>query len=562
MSEVFGNTSSLLQIDFDAAIAKLAWSQLQGTWQLPAELARLAISSGARTIGFDIEARHLAMTVSGGRLRHRVLSGFVSVLDLRLDAIDRHCAMVELEELGASVLSAIACSPSVSITLVMGKSDGLKVHRSTDGELQVLNPSDSAIEQEDFELIIDGLSLEANRATKWLRRTSRFASVQITIGGAQVKRGFRRAMAQAKLLVEPVDARPGKPYRPGPPLSCRVAISPGGATPRLWLLQNGVVKTHATVPGYPAFEAAIEMAPVSGKKWHEKRQGRAASVTGAALRERLSPYVEALVDASVRLMIELAATAAGKREASRSRIARLLLEAALKRRRLSEVSGVAMFPLITAEGCRLISIDIVSRLIRVEEGGGCSLEAIPPGRSPREFAFSGQGALALSQGERTLLSELLQVAFSSPPARLRQSVALRFLERIEDRLSSFRWARGNLLADSELAADERAFLACCRALAKEEEVPAIEFRVGNHRPRTTAEGLLQLPRDNRIVRACVRAVARDASWFYPAITALLSGKALPSTETRRRWFTNLETGSVALRREGLAPFSHQEVKEI
>jgi len=546
MSEVFDKTPSLLQIDFDAAIAKLAWSQLQGTWQLPAELARLAISSGARSLSFDIEGRHLAMTVSGGRLRHRVLSGFVSVLDLRLDAVDRHRAMVELEELGASVLSAIACSPSVSITLGIGKSEGLRVHRSPDGELQVLNPSDSAIEQADFELTIDGLSLEADRAVKWLRRTSRFAAVPITVGGAEVRRGFRRAMAEAKLVVEPADARPGKPYRPGPPLTCTVAISPSGATPRLWLLQNGVVKTHATVPGYPAFEAAIEMAPVSDEQWQEKSQGRAASVTGAALRERLNPYVEALVDASVRLMIEAAPTATGKGEASRSRIARLLLEAALKRRRLSEVSGVELFPLMTAGECRLISVDVVNRLIRVKEGGGCSLEAIPPGRSPREFALSGQGALALSQGERTLFSELLQVAFSSPPARLRQSGVLRFMERVEEWCSSFRRVHGSALADSELAAGERAFLACYRDLAKDEEMPAVEFRTGDHRPRSTAEGSLVLPRDNRLVKACVEAVARDASWFYPAITALLCSKALPSKDARRRWFANLEAEKVSL----------------
>ena len=41
---------SLLRIDFAAALAKLAPAQMQGRWQLPAELARLAIAHGARRV--------------------------------------------------------------------------------------------------------------------------------------------------------------------------------------------------------------------------------------------------------------------------------------------------------------------------------------------------------------------------------------------------------------------------------------------------------------------------------------------------------------------------------
>lgn len=533
MNKTADNASSLLQIDYEAAIDKLAWSQLQGSWQLPAEFARLAISSGALSIDFDLETRHLAMTVSGGRLKHRILSGFVSVLDLRLPAVDRHRAMVELEESGASMLSAIACSPLTSITLTTGRSRGLKVQRLTDGELLVVNPTDSAIGQTDFELVVEGLDLEAERAAKWLRRTGRFATVPITIGGSRVRRGFRRALIQEGLIVEPADARPGKPRQPGSPLRCTVAISPRGTSPRLWLLQHGIVATHATVPGYPAFEAAIEMAPVT-----RQQQGSSAGVMGTALREHLSPYVEALVDASVKLMIELANTAACEEEPKRARIARLLLEAVLKRRRLSEVSGVSIFPLIATDERRLISIDRISRLIRVEEGGSCSLEAIPPGRSPKDFALSGRGALAISQGERALLGEFLRVVFCSPPARARQPAVLRFMGYIEDHLPSFQLVSGNPIADSELTANEKAFLACCRSLA--EELPAIEFRAGNSTPKSPAEGLLLLPRENPTVRACVKAVARDPAWLYPAMTALLSGKALPSTDVRRQWFASLE----------------------
>ena len=76
--------SSLLRIDFDAAIDKLAGAQLQGTWQLPAELARLAIASGARSVDFDIEPRHLAMRAPGACWDQRMVADFASILDRRL----------------------------------------------------------------------------------------------------------------------------------------------------------------------------------------------------------------------------------------------------------------------------------------------------------------------------------------------------------------------------------------------------------------------------------------------------------------------------------------------
>ena len=106
------DASSLLRIDFDAAIDKLADAQLQGTWQLPAELARLAIATGARSVDFDVEPRHLAMTAPGACWDQRMIADFASVLDRRIEAADRHRAMVDLEERGAFVLSAIDEPPA------------------------------------------------------------------------------------------------------------------------------------------------------------------------------------------------------------------------------------------------------------------------------------------------------------------------------------------------------------------------------------------------------------------------------------------------------------------
>ncbi len=551
------DASSLLRIDYEAAIDKLAGAQLQGSWQLPAELARLAIASGARSVAFEVEPRHLVMTAPGARWDHRTVAGFASVLDRRLEAADRHRAMVELEEDGAFVLSAIACSPLRSLALTAGGVQGLKLRLSPSGELTVANPIDSDLARPDIQLAVEGLAIDAGRAGRWLRRVGRFSQVPISIDGGRIPGGFHKPLIEKRFEIPPQGSVPGASRLPA-----ALAIAARGAAPHLWLLRHGIIATHATVPGYPAFEAAIEMAALSVPETSPAGDSAAPPVasaisrpapspesaaprmTSSALRERLGSYVEPLVDAAVALTIELGESAGSLPEAARARTARLLLRSALKRRRLSEVSGVRVFPLLGTGGRRrrLVSIDVIGRLVRVEEGGTCALDAIPPGQDPKRYALVGQGALAVSQGERALLGELLSAVFSQPPARARQSPMRRLLALAAERLPELR-ARGTPIADSELSAAERALLS---RLAGETATSAIaasagaEFRTGQGKVRRDGNGKLQLPRDNPTVAACVRAVERDAAWSYPAAVALLAGRELPDPELRRQWYARLD----------------------
>lgn len=527
--------SDLLRIDFDAALDKLAWSQLQGAWQLPAELARLAIGCGATQIELVIEPHRLAMTAPGCRLPQQRIVDFASLLDPRLEAADRHRAMVDLEENDAFVLSAIACSKLRSLRLRIGGEAGLGVELTVSGELSVENPRASARDRQDLDLELDGPAIDVERASTWLRRVGRFARVPITINGAPIERGLSSALVEKRLAIKPASPRSGAP------LAVAMSVSWHGSSPRLWLLRHGIIATHATVPGYPAFEAAIEMSPAQGGPERvDGKVGFASETSGAALRERLAPYIESLVDASVGLILSLARQAPSLPEQARARAGRLLLEVAAKRRRLSEVAGVEIFPLLTPEGRRLVSIDVVGRLVRVEDGGTCALDAIPPGQDPKRFALVGRGALAISQSERALLGDLLSVVFSNPPVRARQPLPRRLSAWVGERLPSLRLTRGVAIPDSGLSADERSFLERLRTAADAATLPAVEFRTGAARIYRTGDGCLVLPRDNAVVRASVRAVARDPSWLYPALTALLDGRQLPGPEARREWFAGLE----------------------
>lgn len=539
------DASSLLRIDFDSGIEKLAGSQLQGSWQLPAELARLAIAAGASSVDFDLEPRHLSIFAPGARLDRRTIADFASLLDRRLEAADRHRAMVDLEERGAFVLSAIASSSLRSMRFTQGGDDGLKLALTAGGELVVhLPPSDAAEAIPDIRFSVEGLAMDASRAAEWLRRAGRFSPVSISIDGAPISHGFRKPLIQKRL-----ELRSKKVLPPSPALPTAVAISRLGSTPRLWLLRHGIIATHATVPGYPAFEAAVEMAaldpsPVGDDEPTESSgDERAGHPTGEALREALGPYLESLIDASVRLMIRLGEHASAHEgdfpEKFRARVARLLLRSALKRRRLSEVSGVRIFPLFDAHGKRMVSIDLVGRLVRVEEGGACTLDAVSPKDDPERYILAGRRVLAISGGERALLGELLSVVFSQPPASARRSVRQWLIAWAARRLPRLR-TLGPPVAESALSPAERGFLSRLTSAAAEGSLAGAEFRAGGGKVQRDGEGRLLLPRDSDIVRACIRATESDPSWLYPAVVALSAGGELPGSEMRRQWFARLE----------------------
>lgn len=528
------SAASLLSIDFEAALDKLAWSQLQGTWQLPAELARLAIASGARSVALEIAPRRLALRARGARLERATVSDFASLLDRGLSAAERHRALVALERRDATVLAAIAGSPVKAISLATGGEEGLRLEHRAGGELSVVHPGEDALARPDLQLTIAGLALEAERASRWLRRMGRFAALPIAVKGHRIDRGFDRPLITGRLEAAARRAPPGTPAGSTTPrVATTLAVPRHGNAPRLWLLRHGIVATRATVPGHPSFEAAVEMAPV-GSPGRDR-----PAAPPALLRERLGPYIDAIIDAAVGLTIRLAASPEAMPEETRARTGRLLLEAARKRRRLAEVSGVRIFPMVGASmlstaGRRLASLDEISRCVRVETGGVCALDAIPTGERPEGFALSERGALVISQAERALLGEHLQVVFSTPPARLRRRFGRRLLEAARDGASALRFARGRPLADAELSTAERAFSA--RLLEVGGGAAAeVDFRTGGGRAQLAGDGTLHLPRSNADVRACVRAVARDPAWVYPALVCLAEGREPPGSEARRRW---------------------------
>ena len=536
------DVSSLLRIDFEAALAKLAWAQLQGAWEIPAELARLAIATGAREVAIDVSAKRLTLRASGSRLERRTVSDFASMLDRELEPEERHRAMVELEAAEAFVLSAIACSPVETVVLRIGGEHGMRLEMRRGARLRVIHPGTETDAARDLFLEIGGLPIDADKAVRWLTKVGRFAAVPVTVGGRRIDAGFSDPLITGRLdaFTHPVSLAGAGASAAPPSLRTSMAIPRRGSAPRLWLLRHGIIATRATVPGRPSFEAAIEMAPVASAG-----RGAAAGVASPAdLRERLGPYLRSILDAAASLTIRLGQGAASLAEPVRNRVARLLLEGVRKRLRVAEASGVRIFVRHRPQGRALVSIDEIARSVRVESGGVCALDAISPDQDPGDFVLPERGVLVLGESERALLGEHLCAVFDTPPARLRPSPGRRLLGRLAARTPLLRLRRGEPVAEPALSDGERRFLTRLRAAlaeAADGEPPSIAFHTGAGAAFRDRGGIV-LPRSNPDVRRSVEAVERDAGWLYPAMVALLEGPrfqdlGLARSEAHRAWLS-------------------------
>lgn len=487
---------SILRIDFRAALAKLAPAQLQGSWQLPTELTRLAIASGAQSVALEIRKSRLVIQAPGARLDPVLPLNLRTLLDENAPESERHRALVLLEEQGGLALAALAGIEHEALDL-RGGGQGAP-----------------------FELRISGLRLDATAAEHWLRRNARFASLPITIGGQALEQGFQESLIRIRLRQ---------------PLPARLALARRGDVPRLWLLRHGIISTRATVPGYPAFEAAVEMAAITPP-----------GATSVALREAVQPYLESLVKAAVSLIAQLARHADSLRDDARQRAACLLLEA-LRREHGDEhgdrhggngLRTIRIFPQIVHEDGtrRLVSIADLEYLIRFD-ARVTRLDAFDPDQSPDDFAVTGRQVLVLSRYERTLLGEMLQVSFVTPPPRLKRRMSLRRMaEELRGRLS-LTWQRvsGRLVSDEELTASERTFLTALGQATTDGWPREIVFNTGHGRIHLTGDGRLLLPRRHPVVEASIRALECDTKWLYPVFVGLLGGHDLPSPEVRARW---------------------------
>ena len=358
----------LLSIDVAAELRKLSQAQLEGSWQVPAELVRRAIRAGATRVELRF-GRQLVVSDDGTPLDPALADHTHALIDRRRGDPVRHQAFVALERAGELSLLALLGLPHLR---------GLDIRRPAAGGT---------------EIAVRAGGLDRRRARRWLTEVARFAPVSVVVDGSALDPASSRS--RAVLIEAPLE----------PPLAGRVALLARGDTAQAFLLAHGLVSAHVGIPGAPPFEAAVELG-----------DARNAS-TPAGLRDALQPLLPTLIDQAVALLLRLAPELSRRPEHHRARAARLLLQAVRGGLRPAELERLPVFRAITTRGPILVDLGTLRGLARPSADGMPALLALPPDRSPANHAVGDDPIVIADEVERSLLAETLAVGFRIPDRR-------------------------------------------------------------------------------------------------------------------------------------------------
>lgn len=510
----------LLTIDVASELRKLAGAQIQGPWQIPAELVRRALRASARTVDVRIERSGVIVSDDGGPIPPRMLEWTATLLDERRSNADRHQALTALEEHGGLVFLVIAGlrpkylrvatrSASEEVVLEWGASGTAKLSRT-----RTSSPPGT-------EVGLRAPSLDRRQIDQWLNNVCRFAPGQIRVDGKKIPHGFERAAVHGAL---------------NGPLRGRIAIPTEGETAHVWLLEHGLVSGHLTVPDAPCFEAAVELGSA------------ATDLNPARLREQVTPHVAALVERAAGLLATLGQRSSALPEKLRARTARLLLAALRKRVAVERLITVPIFRVVDGGGSGFADLAELKEACQRSPTGVRTLTALYPSQKAERFALGSSKVLVADTTERCRLAELINVRFRPPDSRDTAGSLSAMVKRGLDAMGRGLGRVGSRLRhpltssplpDGMLESAELNLISGLREHICEGPRNDVRdcFIAKGGGPIRTSDGQLLLPRSNPTVRAAVRAVHHDPKWLYPAALALLDGRGLPSSKARARWLS-------------------------
>ncbi len=519
------DVDSLLTIDVESELRKLTQAQLQGPWQLPAELVRRALREGASEVEVELGRGVLRVRSRGGAVGPSVLRELAALLDPQRSPERRHRALARLEGHGAlSLLGLVGLEPTSLRVHSSGPGTGTGTETETgsgpgtdsepgtgSGGLEWKRGGAPSFQRgggDWTEVVVRGAKLDRARAREWLASVCRHAPVPIRVDGRALVGGFEDA-----LFVCPVAG----------PLPGQLAIPREGEVGRIYLLQDGLLSTHLSITEGPCFELALETCDLPGL-------GRRASA--ADLRDAVEARRAQIVGAAVDAMVELVRGGRAMSTRDRSRLTELLLQAARRdRARAKAIARLPLFRSLETDGRERWADLLGLRQTVQEEGEERWLCALFPDQDPAEFSPQGR-VYILGEVERGLLGELLDLGFRQPRRAVQGRRGGFGRARVRDLIGVLR-PGGRPIPDAVLDADEQQLLIQLRAHLDRCELtmcsgagPVRRFGRGPDR--------LRLPRESSLVRAAVVAVRRDPSWVYPTLLALLGGRDFPE-RARRRW---------------------------
>jgi hypothetical protein len=495
-------TIDILSIDVSSELETLCRAQLRGTWQIPAELVRVAESLGAnevsvcrRGLGFEISWKGASVD-------------FARLVDLRTaldpgsvpDARQRAIATIEESKMEALLWASGLRGSRIRIVADAGGAASTFEHRFRRKprltRSREIEPADTV----DIRWRCTGL--DRKRALRWLDIATRFVRAEVTIDGRPGPQGFAGGLFHVRI---------------DDPLPCTLALTRSGDGPVLWLLRDGVVSARASVPDYPPFEAAVELAGII-------KPGASA----ADMRSAVTPFLGELIDRAVWMMLEVSDRLSDMTTENRDRHCLSLLLAARKGLRTDEIYRLPL--LQNASDGQLFSVEDVRRMA---EASGGVLPALDPGELD-DGLVDPKSTLLASSEIRALLTGLTGVRFQSPSRRgsrlshrvvefLRQTTS-----RVRRRLRGL--VAGRPLTTEEMHPQEASVLAALQAALAPGDVRLCE---GRGSAVLTSRGLV-IPRAGRSTIAGIDIVGSDPIWLYPLLLSLGTGVE-PPEKLRRSW---------------------------
>lgn len=503
--------NGLFAIDVASEIRSLCDAQLRGPWQMPAELVRFAVRSGAREIAVTSGWRSFSVRWKEGSIAASTLEDLAAALDDAVEPAQRQLAIAALESSGAEALLWAGGAADARLE-IDGAVGGRHAHFTRRGKRPPrLAFSGSTSPTEEVAIRWSCSKVDRRRAEMWLRMACRFSEADVTVDGRPVARGFTGGLY--RMRVED-------------PVRCTIGLTRYGEEPVLWLLRDGIVAARAVLPGYPPFEAAVELGPV---------------VSGAAsssdLRRAVTPYVSGVCEQAVNMMVEVAGRPRSISGPEGQRLIALLLRAARRDLKRDVIQALPLFP-NTSEPSRLLPL---SRLENVARRRGGRVFAVEPGDGTEGVLADAESTIVVSPEVRNLLLDLTGICVQPPPRRRigvvrRMAGGARVLaaRAVERGLGVI---RPGILPRDRLTVGERGVLDLLRAALSPRTV---ELGCGG-RTRRTAAGFI-VPRRDPAVVAAVNRVGDDPAWLYPLVLALKLD--VPSFGSLRKdWLARVESES-------------------
>ncbi len=491
----------LFAIDVAAEVATLCSAQLQGPWQVPAELVRLANARGVARVEIDRARGGFEIRCDGALAAPDELRDLVEVFASEVPRLRRQAAISRVEAAGLSALLWATGLPGARLTLETrtgGWSGLMRVRGSRIG----LEITESGTGSPSTILRWKCRGLVSRRAVAWLRTALRFVPIPVVVCGHPVERGFPEGLYRMRITN---------------PLPGEMAVTASGDSPRLWLLEHGVLSARAVVPGYPSFSAAVEM---SG----EVCTGSSAD----ELRAAANPHLERLIDEAGRMLLLLVDRMSSADEPIRRRLSTLLLRSAVLGHRRDQILASPIVVVRQGTTRRMESPSWLSRWASQRAG---VVVATEPGSGMADRSTFVEATTE----ERSLLSELLNIRIENLG---RSRLPLEFGRRIVDGLRrGWRrvrniWSR-KPLHPHQLSPEERRLVDAASTAGVDLDL------CGGSGPVRTRRSHHVVGRERPEVRAAVAAIGSGGRWLYPALLAVVGEDVELPNGIRDRWLEKL-----------------------